>query len=69
MEAYKSRIHLEDVSRRIHLWLRNKAITKEGFQIIVGSGKPVVIKFNASRREGNRRNGDMAFLARGWLPD
>lgn len=57
MEAYKSHIHLEDVPRRIHLWLRKKETIKEGFQAIVGSGRTVVIKFNASRREGNGKWG------------
>lgn len=57
METYKSHIHLEDVSRRINLWSRNKGTIKEGFQAIVGSGRPLVIKFNTLA--GEKATGDM----------
>lgn len=42
---------------------------KEDFKVVLGSGRPLVIKSNASRREGNRAIEDMAFLARGCFPD
>lgn len=42
---------------------------KEDSKVVLGSGRPLVIKSNASRREGNRAIDDMAFLARGCFPD
>lgn len=63
MEDDNSHIHLEDVSRRINLPLRNNKQIKEGFKAIVGSGRPLVMEFNVSRIEGKRGKGAWPF----WL--